>query len=124
MKPVAGSASSLQSFLAFDFGTRRIGVASGTRLMGVVEPRGSLRGGDAALDDIARLVREWEPQGPSSACRATPTGHAHEMTEKALRFGRQPGRALPPAGVRGGRALHLGRGREPGADDVTRQPRP
>ena len=30
----AAAPSSLQSFLAFDFGTRRIGVASGTRLLG------------------------------------------------------------------------------------------
>ena len=89
MKPVAGSASSLQSFIAFDFGTRRIGVASGTRLMGVVEPRGSLRGGDAAFDDIARLVREWEPQGLVIGVPRHPDGAAHEMTEKALRFGRR-----------------------------------
>lgn len=89
MKPVAGSAASLQSFLAFDFGTRRIGVASGTRFSEVVEPRGSLRGGDAAFDDIARLVREWEPDGLVIGVPRHPDGAPHEMTEKAQRFGRR-----------------------------------
>jgi putative holliday junction resolvase len=89
MKPEAGSASSLQSFLAFDFGTRRIGVASGTRLMGVVEPRGSLRGGDAAFDDIALMVREWAPQALVIGVPRHPDGAPHEMTDKAQRFGRR-----------------------------------
>ena len=37
-------APTLQSFLAFDFGTRRIGVASGTRLLGAAEPRATVKG--------------------------------------------------------------------------------
>ena len=48
-----------QSFLAFDFGTRRIGVASGTRLLGSAEPRGTIRSGD--WDAVAALVGTWQP---------------------------------------------------------------
>ena len=55
------SPSQLQSFLAFDFGLRRIGVASGTRLLGAAEPRGTIKGGD--FDAIAGLSRVVEPRG-------------------------------------------------------------
>jgi putative holliday junction resolvase len=89
MKPVVGSASSLQTFLAFDFGTRRIGVASGTRFTAVVEPRGSLRGGEAAFEDIASLIQEWEPDALVIGVPRHPDGAPHEMTEKAQRFGRR-----------------------------------
>ena len=53
------SPSELHSFLAFDFGLRRIGVASGTRLLGSAEPRGTIQGGD--FDAIAALIKTWQP---------------------------------------------------------------
>lgn len=76
-----------QSFLAFDFGTRRIGVASGTRLLGAAEPRGTVRSGD--FDAIATLVQTWQPDALVIGVPCHPDGAPHEMTAKARNFGRR-----------------------------------
>lgn len=77
----------LHSFLAFDFGTRRIGVASGTRLLGAAEPRGTIKGGDFAA--IAELINTWQPDALVIGVPRHPDGAPHEMTQKALNFGRR-----------------------------------
>ncbi|MDR7295694.1 putative Holliday junction resolvase [Pelomonas aquatica] len=79
--------SQLQSFLAFDFGTRRIGVASGTRLLGVAQPRGTVKSGDFAA--IAALVKTWQPDALVVGVPRHPDGVPHEMTAKAQNFGRR-----------------------------------
>lgn len=76
-----------QSFLAFDFGTRRIGVASGTRLLGSAEPRGTVRSGD--FEAIAALVKTWQPDALVVGVPRHPDGVPHEMTTKAQNFGRR-----------------------------------
>ena len=76
-----------QSFLAFDFGTRRIGVASGTRLLGSAEPRGTIRSGD--WDAVAALVGTWQPDALVIGVPRHPDGVPHEMTTKAQNFGRR-----------------------------------
>lgn len=76
-----------QSFLAFDFGTRRIGVASGTRLLGAAEPRATLKSGD--WDAIAALIKTWQPDALVVGVPCHPDGAAHEMTAKARSFGRR-----------------------------------
>jgi putative Holliday junction resolvase len=80
-------ASDLQTFLAFDFGTRRIGVASGTRLLGAAEPRATLKGGDFAA--IAALIKTWQPEALVIGVPRHPDGAPHEMTAKAQTFGRR-----------------------------------
>ena len=88
MRPDVASAdpARLQSFLAFDFGLRRIGVASGTRLLGSAEPRGTLKGGD--FDAIAALIKTWQPEALVIGVPRHPDGAPHEMTAKAQNFGR------------------------------------
>lgn len=83
----AAAPSSFQTFLAFDFGTRRIGVASGTRLLGSAEPRGTVKGGD--FDAIAALVKTWQPDALVIGVPRHPDGAPHEMTAKAQNFGRR-----------------------------------
>jgi putative holliday junction resolvase len=83
----APASPSLQSFLAFDFGTRRIGVASGTRLLGSAEPRGTLKGGD--FDAIAALIQHWQPDALVIGVPRHPDGTPHEITTKAQSFGRR-----------------------------------
>lgn len=83
----AAAPSSLQSFLAFDFGTRRIGVASGTRLLGAAEPRATLKSGD--FDAIAALIKTWQPDALVIGVPRYPDGAPHEMTAKAQNFGRR-----------------------------------
>jgi putative Holliday junction resolvase len=76
-----------QSFLAFDFGTRRIGVASGTRLLGAAEPRATIRSGD--FEAIAELIKTWQPDALVVGVPCHPDGAPHEMTAKAQNFGRR-----------------------------------
>ena len=50
--------------LAFDFGTRRIGVAIGNTLVGVAHPLVTIEGDSlpTMLAAVAVLIDEWRPQ--------------------------------------------------------------
>jgi putative Holliday junction resolvase len=77
--------------LAFDFGTRRVGVALGNTLMRVARP---LRTIDAEANAprfaaIAALVKEWQPCLLVVGRPTHSDGTEHEMTARAERFARQ-----------------------------------
>jgi putative Holliday junction resolvase len=81
-----------QTFLAFDFGTRRIGVAGGGTLLGRAEPRGTVPvkpGAVAHWAAIGALVREWQPDALVVGVPFHPDGAAHQNTARARRFARQ-----------------------------------
>jgi putative Holliday junction resolvase len=79
-----------QSLLAFDYGTRRIGVASGQRLLGRGEPRATVAvAGTAHFDAIARLIAEWQPDALVVGVPFHPDGAEHANTLRARRFARQ-----------------------------------
>lgn len=79
-----------QSLLAFDFGTRRIGVASGQRLLGRGEPRGTVTvAGSAHFDAIGQLIAQWQPDALVVGVPFHPDGAEHENTLRARRFARQ-----------------------------------
>jgi putative Holliday junction resolvase len=78
------------SFLAFDFGTRRVGVASGNSLTRSAQPLRTIHlTGDARFEAIARLIAEWQPDALVVGVPFHPDGAAHENTERARRFARQ-----------------------------------
>lgn len=81
----------IQQFLAFDFGTRRTGAASGNRLLCTASPLPTIRadGAQARMEAVARLVAQWQPQALVIGVPRHPDGAAHENTARALRFGRQ-----------------------------------
>jgi putative Holliday junction resolvase len=88
-EPRAGVASP-QSFLAFDPGLRRVGVACGNTLLGVGRPLRTLTlEGQARLDAIDSLVREWQPDALVVGMPFHPDGAEHENTRRARRFARQ-----------------------------------
>jgi putative holliday junction resolvase len=77
--------------LAFDFGTRRIGVAVGNTLLRTAQPlvtiddeRRSVR-----FDAIAALIEEWRPATLVVGLPTHADGTAHETTQRAQRFARQ-----------------------------------
>ena len=79
-----------QSFLAFDFGTRRVGVATGNALLGRARPlRTVAEQGDARFRSIAALIQEWQPQALVVGVPFHPDGAGHENTLRARRFARQ-----------------------------------
>ena len=74
--------------LAFDFGTRRIGVAVGNTLTRTAQPVATLA---AASDDerfaaIAKVIGEWQPQGLVVGIPVHADGAPHAMTARAERF--------------------------------------
>lgn len=79
-----------QSFLAFDFGLKRTGVASGNRLTRTATPQATIRAeGDARFAQIAARLQEWQPDALVVGIPTHPDGAAHENTARALKFARQ-----------------------------------
>ncbi|TAG24731.1 MAG: Holliday junction resolvase RuvX [Burkholderiales bacterium] len=80
-----------QSFLSFDFGLKRTGVASGTRLTRTATPMQTIQ--TAVIDErfaaIERILKEWQPDALVVGIPTHPDGAAHEMTQRAERFARQ-----------------------------------
>jgi putative holliday junction resolvase len=82
--------ASQQSFLAFDFGTQRTGVAVGNRLTRSAQAIKTVRAeGDARFAPIAELIKEWQPHALVVGVPRHPDGNPHEMTARAQRFARQ-----------------------------------
>jgi putative Holliday junction resolvase len=78
------------SFLAFDFGTRRTGVASGNTLLGRAQPLRTIAGeGDARFAAIGALLRQWRPDALVVGVPLHPDGAPHEQTRRARRFANQ-----------------------------------
>jgi putative holliday junction resolvase len=79
-----------QSFLAFDFGTQRTGVAIGNRLTQSAQALKTIKAeGDARFSPIAAILKEWQPDALVVGVPRHPDGTAHEMTQRAQRFARQ-----------------------------------
>lgn len=84
------AAAGLQSFMAFDYGVRRTGVATGNRMLGSARPLTTVKAdGDARFPLIARLIDEWQPDALVVGVPFHPDGAAHENTRLARRFARQ-----------------------------------
>ena len=84
------SMSSPLSFLAFDFGIKRIGVATGNTLTRSATPLRTVAAeGDARFAAIAALLTEWQPDALVVGVPFHPDGAPHDNTERARRFARQ-----------------------------------
>jgi putative Holliday junction resolvase len=77
--------------MAFDYGTRRVGVAVGNSVTGngqalktIVAPNS-----DGLFKEIESLLKEWQPDCLVVGKPVHPDGAEHDMTAKATRFGNQ-----------------------------------
>ena len=78
------------SYLAFDFGTKRVGVASGNTVLGGARPLKTIAAeGDARFAAIGLLIAEWQPDALIVGVPLHPDGAAHDNTRRAQRFARQ-----------------------------------
>lgn len=77
--------------LAFDFGTRRIGVAVGETLLRQAHPLQTIAGEANAerFAQIARLIDEWRPVRLVVGRPLTLDGEPHAMTARCERFANQ-----------------------------------
>jgi len=90
----AGAAITLaphvQTFLAFDFGLQRTGVASGNRLTRTATPQPTISApGDARFAPIAERIQVWQPDALVVGVPFHPDGAPHENTARAQKFARQ-----------------------------------
>jgi putative Holliday junction resolvase len=90
MNAAQRSISRPQTFLAFDFGAVRVGVATGNGLTHSATPLSTLKEtGDARFTAIARLIDEWQPDALVVGVPLHPDGAPHDNTRRAQRFARQ-----------------------------------
>ena len=93
--PVAGAAQPAramrpQSFLAFDFGTQRVGTATGNSLLRQAQALKTVSAvGNTRMAMIARLIKQWQPDALVVGVPFHPDGAAHDNTRQARRFARQ-----------------------------------
>lgn len=79
-----------QSFLAFDYGLKRTGVASGNRITRTATPQATIAAvGDARLVKVTERLTEWQPDALVVGVPFHPDGAAHENTVRAQKFARQ-----------------------------------
>lgn len=78
------------TLLAFDFGTRRIGVALANTLTRVAHPLATIDSPHAAarIDAIAALIGEWQPAQLVVGLPVHADGTSHAMTARARAFAR------------------------------------
>ncbi len=81
----------MQTILAFDFGTKQIGVAVGNSVIRQAQSLKTIQNKslDETFKGIQQLVKEWEVTHFVVGLPTHPDGAEHEMTNRAKRFGNQ-----------------------------------
>lgn len=77
--------------MAFDYGTRRVGVAVGNSETGLGQALRTIAAPnlEGLFKDVESLLKEWQPARLVVGKPLHPDGAEHEMTAKATRFGNQ-----------------------------------
>jgi putative Holliday junction resolvase len=80
-----------QTFLAFDYGQKRTGVAVGNRMLRTATPQPTIKaeGSEARLEQALIRVREWQPDALVVGVPFHPDGASHDNTARAKKFARQ-----------------------------------
>lgn len=83
-----------QTFLAFDFGLRRTGVASGNVLTRTATPQPTVvvpanAKAEARLSAVGQRIKVWQPDALVVGVPFHPDGASHENTVRAQKFARQ-----------------------------------
>jgi putative Holliday junction resolvase len=88
---VAPAKVSGHTILAFDFGSRWIGVAVGDTETRIASPLGMFEAesGERRIAEIDALVREWRPGRLIVGLPLAMDGTEHDMTRRTRRFARQ-----------------------------------
>ena len=76
-----------RTYLAFDFGIKRVGVACGNSLMRQAQALRTIAAeGDARFAQITKLIEEWQPNALVVGVPFHPDGAEHENTVRARRY--------------------------------------
>lgn len=85
------SSAPAECVLAFDYGTRHIGVAVGQSVTGTATPLPALQARDGVPDwrQVERLIGEWRPQRLLVGLPLNMDGSPSEMSARAQKFARR-----------------------------------
>ncbi len=80
-----------ETYLGFDFGSKKIGVAVGHLLTGIANPLQTLRSINQNPDweGITKLIKEWQPAGLVVGISKQDDGSDNLITPRMLKFCRQ-----------------------------------
>lgn len=81
----------MRTFLAFDYGLQRIGIAVGQELTGTATALTTVKATDGKpdWDTITRLIEQWKPDELVIGLPVNMDGTFHELSYRAQRFGNQ-----------------------------------
>jgi putative Holliday junction resolvase len=78
------------NYLAFDYGQKRVGVATGNSFTRQAQALRTVAAeGEARFEQIGKLIQEWQPDALVIGVPFHPDGQPHENTLRARKFGRQ-----------------------------------
>lgn len=79
------------TWLGFDFGTQKIGVAVGQAVTGTASPLLELRAKEGQPDwqQVAALIDTWQPQALIVGVPVLMDGSEFELTQRARKFGQR-----------------------------------
>ncbi len=89
--PPSAVPAHFQTFLSFDYGLKRTGVASGNRMLRTATPQRTIRAEttELRLAEVAARVREGQPDALVVGVPFHPDGASHENNARARKFARQ-----------------------------------
>jgi len=90
----------IQQLLAFDFGTKRIGIATGQRLTNGTQALSPIAARDGVPDwgQLEKIINEWQPDAFVVGLPLNMDGTPSEMSNRAAKFARRlEGRYQRPA---------------------------
>ncbi|MGQ8364835.1 Holliday junction resolvase RuvX [Glaciecola sp. 1036] len=78
----------MKTVLAFDFGTKSIGVAVGQTITATASPLAAIRANEGIPDwqDIIKLVEQWQPDSLVVGLPLNMDGTEQELTRRARKF--------------------------------------
>ncbi len=76
------------TLLAFDFGTKSIGVAIGQRITGTARPLTAIKANDGTPDwtQLEKLLKEWQPERVVVGLPLNMDGTSQPLTDRARKF--------------------------------------
>lgn len=91
MSHAATKSNSNRTFLGFDYGFKRIGVAVGQELTGTATALANVRATDGKpdWDAISKLIEQWQPDEVVVGLPLNMDGSSSELSQRAQRFGNQ-----------------------------------
>jgi putative Holliday junction resolvase len=87
----AAKTNANRTFLGFDYGFKRIGVAVGQELTGTATALTNVRASDGKpdWDAISKLIEQWQPDAVVVGLPLNMDGSSSELSQRAQRFGNQ-----------------------------------